>query len=169
MHSRYAFQSILNAILDSGADADRRPQWIGGSLDDRAAQQVAKGYRLLWRLYPEVSPPVLYCRLDPATRSIRPSIEQWTTLAGQFVRAMGLPENTPWVAYRHDETPRGYIQILGSRVDFLGEIVGRPAPAEFAHIQSVIRSIARPSGLSLVPRINPPRRRPRQAAADRRS
>ena len=163
MQHRNAFKNLLSAILESGSIPIRPPEWVGGSLDDDTARQVARGYRLLWRFYPGDARPVFFCRLDLTSNSAVPDVPQWGAIVDGFFRGMGFPKDVPWAAYLHRNAPRGQVQIVVSRVDFLGDVVSVPIDTEWAHLQAVTLDLGARLGFSLIPSVVPPRQKPTSA------
>lgn len=94
---------------------------VAGSMCGRTPKQMAREWEAYRKRNPRVEQDVWHSSL-----SVHPDDELSDTecfdIANEYVDRMGFGDS-PWVAYRHDDTDHTHIHIVASRVQFDGQAV----------------------------------------------
>ena len=118
-------QNITRGSSPEGALAyvhnNESAQRVAGSMASQSPKGMAREWEAYRKRNPRVEKDVWHSSL-----SVHPddelTDEECFDIANEYVEKMGF-EDSPWVAYRHDDTDHTHIHIVASRVQFDGQSV----------------------------------------------
>lgn len=144
------FRGVLNYCLDEGPNAtgDKHSEIIGGTVTGTTAKEIAREFAVTRRLRPDIKRPVWHSSLS-CPPGERPTSERWNQLAKAYLKKMGFPEDTVWVATRHGDTEHDHIHIIASRISLSGKVWHGQHEA-FKAIQAT-QELEKEFGLTLTP------------------
>ena len=122
------FRGALNYVLDEGKNAkgNKLPEILAGTMLGKNARELSAEFAAVRRIRPDIAKPVWHCSLS-CPPGERLDSEKWAAVAEDYMRQMGFPEGTQWVAVRHSDAKhegvlRDHIHIVASRISLDGQI-----------------------------------------------
>lgn len=125
----------------------QRHRVIGGNLSGQNQRELAREFRLVRELRPDVEKPVHHVSIS-AGENDRLTVEQWQEIAGEYVEKMGFG-NSPHVVIQHRGSKRDHIHIVASRVDEDGQVVSEWKSKQRA--EEVMREVEKKYDLERLP------------------
>jgi hypothetical protein len=117
------FRGALQYVFDIGprATGSKEPEIVAGTMAGLDPQALAKEFSLVRQRRPDIGRPVWHCSLAlPAGE--RMGTDEWRDVVVSFIKHMGFPRLTPYVAVRHSDTPHDHVHIVGSRISMDGKV-----------------------------------------------
>jgi hypothetical protein len=125
----------------------QRHRVIGGNLSGQNPRELAREFRLVRELRPDVEKPVHHVSISAGEHD-RLTVEQWQEIAGEYVEKMGFG-NSPHVVMQHRGSKRDHIHIVASRVDEDGRVVSEWKSKQRA--EEVMREVEKKYDLERLP------------------
>lgn len=125
----------------------QRHRVIGGNVSGRTPRELEREFNLVRELRPGVEKPVHHASLSAGEHD-RLTVAQWQEIGEMYVEKMGF-QNSPYVILQHRWSDKDHIHVLGSRVDFDGEVVSEWMSKERAEI--VMREVEEKYDLERLP------------------
>lgn len=125
----------------------QRHRVIGGNLCGRTPRELAREFRLVRGLRPDVEKPVHHVSISAGEHD-RLTVEQWQEIAGEYVEKMGFG-NSPHVVIQHRGSKRDHVHVVASRVDEDGQVVSEWQSKQRA--EEVMREVEKKYDLERVP------------------
>lgn len=125
----------------------QRHRIIGGNLSGQTPRELAREFRLVRELRPDIEKPVHHASISAGKRD-RLTVEQWQEIAGEYVERMGFG-NSPYVVVQHRGSKRDHIHIVASRVDEDGQVVSEWQSKQRA--EEVMRAVEEKYDLERLP------------------
>lgn len=117
------FRGVLDYAFDEGlkATGDKNAELVGGTMCGTDPRSLSAEFGHTRRIRKDIKRPVWHCSLAlPA--GDRLTGPQWEEIAANFLKKMGFPPDTQWVAVRHQDTDYDHIHIIASRVSLSGQV-----------------------------------------------
>lgn len=117
------FKGALDYVFDEGAKATghKQPELVGGTMCGTDPRSLSAEFGHTRRIRKDIKKPVWHCSLAlPADDRL--TGQQWEDIAANFLKKMGFPPDTQWVAVRHQDTDYDHIHIIASRVSLSGQV-----------------------------------------------
>lgn len=117
---------VYKPLVQYGADIGRKgagrkhAEYIGGTIDESSVDDIVKAL-LVPQKVRKVDRPVYHISLSQPPGE-RLTSDRWRDVIEAFLRKMGIPPDTPWIAYRHNDTPHDHVHICMSRVSLSGSL-----------------------------------------------
>jgi len=86
------------------------------------AKEITAELRSTMKVRPDIRKPVWHCSLSMPPSAGKTGTDAWNAIADDFMRRMGFPEDTVWVAVRHSDKTHDHIHIVASRISLGGKV-----------------------------------------------
>jgi hypothetical protein len=103
----------LRGALDydqSPKDGEPRAEWVAGTLIGTPREMAAQAGHFR-ALRPDCKKPVWRCSISLPPSDGRQTLHKWESIATDFLREMGIPQNAAWCAIRHFERDHDHIHL----------------------------------------------------------
>lgn len=117
-----SFKGLVRYVADKdriGA-GKKHAEYIGGTITVHSVEDAVR-VLLIPQKVRKVKSPCYHVSLS-LPKEERLTSNEWEEIASAFLGKMGIPEDTPWLAYRHNDTEHDHIHIVLSRVSLSGEL-----------------------------------------------
>lgn len=125
----------------------QRHRIIGGNMSGRTPRELEREFKLVSELRPGVEKPVHHASLS-AAEGDRLTVAEWQEIGDTYAEKMGFG-NSPYVIIQHRWSDKDHVHVLGSRVDFDGEVVSEWLSKERAEV--VMREVEEKYDLERLP------------------
>lgn len=94
----------------SPKDGELRAEWVAGTLIGTPREMAAQAGHFR-ALRPDCRKPVWRCSISLPPSDGRQTLHKWESIATDFLREMGIPQNAAWCAIRHFERDHDHIHL----------------------------------------------------------
>ncbi|WP_421955139.1 relaxase/mobilization nuclease domain-containing protein [Polaromonas sp.] len=94
----------------SSKDGALRAEWVVGTLVGTPREMAAQAGHFR-ALRPDCKKPVWRCSISLPPSDGRQTLQKWESIATDFLREMGIPQNAAWCAIRHFERDHDHIHL----------------------------------------------------------
>ena len=94
----------------SPKDGGLRAEWVAGTLIGTPREMAAQAGHFR-ALRPDCKKPVWRCSISLPPSDGRQTLHKWESIATDFLREMGIPQNAAWCAIRHFERDHDHIHL----------------------------------------------------------
>lgn len=114
---------LMRYLMDEGRKATglKRPEIVGGTLAGTKASELTRELTAVRALRPDIKKHLWHTSLA-LPKGEKLTGEQWDAIARDFMREMEFPEDTAWVAIRHQDTDKDHIHIAACRISLSGAV-----------------------------------------------
>jgi len=138
----------FRGALDYALDEKKEPEIVSSSMSGETPRQLAQEFGAARRLRPDIKKPVFHAALA-LPKNEHATTKQWDQIARSYLKKMGFPPDTQYVAIRHNDTVYDHIHIIASRVSLSAEVWHGKWDV-FTSIQAC-QEIEREMGLTITP------------------
>lgn len=117
---------VFKGLVQYGADIGRKgagkkqAEYIGGTIEESSVDDIVKAL-LVPQKVRKVDKPVYHISLSQPPGE-RLTSDKWRDVIEAFLEKMEIPPDTPWIAYRHNDTAHDHVHICMSRVSLSGKL-----------------------------------------------
>lgn len=117
---------VFRGLVCYEADVERKDagkkhaEYIGGTIEESSVDDIVKALLVPQKIR-KVRKPVYHVSLA-LPYGERLSGPEWEKVIEAFLIKMGFPSDTPWIAYRHNDTDYDHVHICLSRVSLSGKL-----------------------------------------------
>ncbi|ACX95224.1 Relaxase/mobilization nuclease family protein [Halothiobacillus neapolitanus c2] len=115
------FRGVLDYALDTGNQKGKNPEIVGGTLTVGNARAMSAQFAVTRRLRPDIKAPVWHASLALPIGE-RLSSDKWSSIADEFMQAMGFPSDSLYTVIRHNDTQYDHVHIIASRISLSGAL-----------------------------------------------
>lgn len=148
MKSKIVRGSRFRGALDYALDEKKKPEIVSSSMSGTTPRALAQEFGVTRRLRPDIEKPVFHVALA-LPKNEHATTEQWDQIVRTYLKKMGYPDDTLYVAIRHNDTDYDHIHIIASRVS-LSSSVWHGQWEAFTSIK-MCQQIEREMGLTITP------------------
>lgn len=114
---------LMRYLMDEGRKATglKRPEIVGGTLAGTKAAELTRELTAVRALRPDIKKHLWHTSLA-LPKGEKLTGEQWDAIARDFMREMEFPEDTAWIAIRHQDTDHDHIHIVACRISLSGAV-----------------------------------------------
>ena len=91
-------------------DGELRAEWVAGTLIGTPREMAVQAGHFR-ALRPDCKKPVWRCSISLPPSDGRQTLHKWESIATDFLREMGIPQNAAWCAIRHFERDHDHIHL----------------------------------------------------------
>ena len=148
MKSKLGRGGGFRGVLEYAFQPDKEPQIVSSTMSSATPRGLTREFGIARRLRPDIKKPVFHAALA-LPKNEHATAEQWHQIVQSYLKKMGFPDDTQYVAIRHNDTDHDHIHIIASRVS-LDAAVWHGKWDVYKSIQ-VCQEIERELGLTITP------------------
>lgn len=95
---------------------------IGGTVSSRNVKQVIDELMIPCSIRPSVKKPISVYSLSLHPDDGTINREKWRHIVQDFMKAMGFPDDTIYIAMRHHDKPHEHVHIIANRISLSGKL-----------------------------------------------
>ena len=95
---------------------------VGGTVSSRNVKQVIDELMIPCSIRPSVKKPISVYSLSLHPDDGTISREKWRHIVQDFMKAMGFPDDTIYIAMRHHDKPHEHVHIIANRISLSGKL-----------------------------------------------
>lgn len=100
----------------------KKPDIVGGTVASRNVNQVIDELMIPCSIRPSVKKPISVYSLSLSPEDGTISREKWRHIVQDFMKAMGFPDDTIYIAMRHHDKPHEHVHIIANRISLSGKL-----------------------------------------------
>lgn len=95
---------------------------VGGTVSSRNVKQVIDELMIPCSIRPSVKKPISVYSLSLHPDDGTISREKWRHIVQDFMKAMGFPDDTIYIAMRHHDKPHEHVHVIANRISLSGKL-----------------------------------------------
>lgn len=100
----------------------KKPDIVGGTVASRNVKQVIDELMIPCSIRPSVKKPISVYSLSLSPEDGTISSGKWRHIVQDFMKAMGFPDDTIYIAMRHHDKPHEHVHIIANRISLSGKL-----------------------------------------------
>ena len=100
----------------------KKPDIVGGTVASRNVKQLIDELMIPCSIRPSVKKPISVYSLSLSPEDGTINREKWRHIVQDFMKEMGFPDDTIYIAMRHHDKPHEHVHIIANRISLSGKL-----------------------------------------------
>ena len=100
----------------------KKPDIVGGTVASRNVKQVIDELMIPCSIRPSVKKPISVYSLSLSPEDGTINREKWRHIVQDFMKEMGFPDDTIYIAMRHHDKPHEHVHVIANRISLSGKL-----------------------------------------------